>query len=249
MSLRRIRADNPGPFTFDGSVTYLLGDRDLVIVDPGPAVDSHIRALVAAVAGAERITVVLTHGHGDHAGGVDTLLAALGARGQSPVALVGAGHPAVRAPRPGEGIVFEGGHLEAVATPGHTRDHLAWLWREEAALFAGDHLLGVGETTWVGEYPGCVADYLDSLARLRTLGLRTVHPGHGPDLRDPARAIDRFEAHRRRRIEQVRELQEGAEALRGDALFARVYGDRIPSGLDRAARSSLAAIEEFLATR
>lgn len=250
MSLRRIRADNPGPFTLDGSVSYILGRDDVVILDPGPDVDDHIRALVRAVAGAARVTVVLTHGHGDHAGGVDSLLEALGAAGQSPVALVGAGHSAVRAPLPDERIPFEAGHLVAIPTPGHTRDHLAWYWPERRALFAGDHLLGHGHTTWVGEYSGCVADYLASLEVLRTLDLAVVHPGHGPDLHDPDAVIDRFEAHRRSRIEQVRTLREGDPPLRGDDLFDHVYGSRVPPGLDGAARASMAAIEEYLdATR
>ncbi len=246
MTPRRIRADNPGPFTFDGSVSYLVGDRDLAIVDPGPKVDTHVRALLAAAAAAERITILLTHGHGDHAGAVDPLVAALAEGIEAPVTVIGAGHAAARPLQAGERIVFEWGHLEVVPTPGHTRDHLAFFWPDEGALFAGDHLLGVGDTTWVGEYPGCVADYLDSLERLRSLELHSVHPGHGPDLTDPAEAIDRFEAHRRRRIEQVRQLREGPEGLRDEALFDRVYGDRIPPGLDRAARASLAALEAYL---
>ncbi|MEK9499800.1 MBL fold metallo-hydrolase [Gaopeijia maritima] len=246
MSLRRIRADNPGPFTLDGSVTYILGRDDVVILDPGPDVDSHIRALVRAVAEAERITVVLTHGHGDHAGGMNALLAAFQALGRAPADLVGAGHPTVRPVAEGEPIPFDGGHLEVVPTPGHTRDHLAWYWPQRRALFAGDHLLGVGDTTWVGEYPGCVADYLASLDRLRTLDLDVVHPGHGPDLHDPADALDRFERHRRDRIEQVRTLREGPDRLRGEALYDRVYGGRVPPGLDGAARASLAVIEEYL---
>lgn len=250
MSLRRIRADNPGPFTLDGSVTYIIGRDDVVILDPGPDVDSHIRALVRAVAEAERITLVLTHGHGDHVGGVNALLAAFDALGRAPADIVGAGHPAARSVGEGEPIGFDGGHLVAVPTPGHTRDHLAWHWPQRQALFAGDHLLGEGDTTWVGEYSGCVADYLVSLDRLRALDLAVVHPGHGPDLHDPLAAIERFERHRRARIEQVRALRDGPDGVGGDALFDRVYGGRVPAGLDGAARASLAVIEEHLdATR
>lgn len=247
-SPRRIRADNPGPFTFDGSVTYLLGHDDVVILDPGPDVDDHVRALVRAVGGADRTRVVLTHGHDDHAGGVDRLLHALRAAGHGPVDVVGAGHFRARVPAPEERITFDHGHLEAVPTPGHTRDHLAWYWAGARALFAGDHVLGHGETTWVAEYPGCVADYLASLHRLRALDLAVIHPGHGPDLHAPYDALDRFEAHRRSRIEQVRALRRADPGLAGEALFRRVYGDTVPPGLEGPARRSLSAVEEYVDT-
>ncbi len=247
-SLRRIRADNPGPFTFDGTVTYLLGDVDVVVLDPGPDVDDHIRALARAVADASRVTVVLTHGHSDHAGGVDRLLAQLETERGRTVGVVGAGHVRAVGPERRNTVTFEGGRLVAVATPGHSSDHLSWHWPEQRALFAGDHVLGYGDTTWVGEYRGCVADYLASLARCRALDLEVVHTGHGPSLDDPADAFERFERHRRLRIDRVRALRRDHPELRGDALFQRVYGDIVPPGLDGAARSSLAALEHYVDT-
>ncbi len=246
--LRRIRADNPGPFTFDGTVTYLLGHDDLVILDPGPDVDDHVRALVRSTEGARRVRLVLTHGHGDHAGGVDRLLAEFAAAGHPEVDVVGAGHERARAPAVDEEVPFDGGRLVAVPTPGHTRDHLAWYWPGARALFAGDHVLGHGHTTWVAEYAGCVADYLASLERVRGLDLAVIHPGHGPDLHEPYAALDRFEAHRRTRIAQVRELRREHPGLAGDALFRAIYGDTVPPGLDGAARRSLAAVEEYVDT-
>lgn len=244
--LRRIRADNPGPFTFDGTVTYLLGRDDVLILDPGPDVDDHVRALVRSVADARRVTLVLTHGHGDHAGAVDPLLQALAEGPSQVVGVVGAGHARARAPAEGEALAFDGGWLEPVPTPGHTRDHLAWLWPAERALFAGDHVLGYGDTTWVAEYPGCVADYLASLQRLRELPLDVIHPGHGPSLERPAEALDRFEAHRRGRIDAVRRLRLEDPGLSGEALFRRVYGESVPDRLAGAARRALAAVEEYV---
>ncbi|NNK63468.1 MAG: MBL fold metallo-hydrolase [Gemmatimonadetes bacterium] len=244
----RLRADNPGPFTFDGTVSYILGHSDRVILDPGPNVDDHVRALVRGVAGAARVRIVLTHGHPDHAGGVDALVRALEEAGSAPSDIVGAGHPDARPLSADEAVVFDAGRLVAVPTPGHTRDHLAWWWPERGGLFTGDHVLGHGDTTWVAEYPGCVADYLASLERVRRLEPLVVHPGHGPDLDDPPEAFDRFEAHRRQRIEQVRACRRREPGIAGDALYRRVYGDRVPAGLEGAARRSLAAVAEYVDT-
>jgi glyoxylase-like metal-dependent hydrolase (beta-lactamase superfamily II) len=245
--LKRIRADNPGPFTFDGTVTYILGHLDQVILDPGPNVDDHVRALVSQVAGADRVRIVLTHGHPDHAGGVDALRTVLEEAGRPSTEVIGAGHRLATLPGDGS-VVFDGGALVPVHTPGHTDDHLCWWWPEAQALFTGDHILGHGDTTWVAEYPGCVADYLTSLERIRDLDAAVIHPGHGPSLDDPAAAIDRFEAHRRERIDQVREVRRRIPGARGDTLYREVYGDRVPPGLEGAARRSLAAVEEYVDT-
>ncbi len=247
--LRRVRADNPGPFTFDGTVTHILGHDTVLVVDPGPDVDDHIRTLVRLVAGARSVGVLLTHGHEDHAGGVDRFLAHLARHRSGAVPVYGAGHPTARLPEPDRPLEFDDGRLLTVPTPGHTSDHLAFYWPEGGAVFAGDHLLGYGDTTWVAEYPGCVADYLESLARLRALDPAVIYSAHGPPLTDPVAALDRFESHRRSRIEQVRRLQQAAPGLSGDALYLGIYGDSVPAGLEDAARASLAAVEEYVAGR
>lgn len=246
-ALRWIRADNPGPFTLDGTRTYVVGARRVAVVDPGPDLDEHVRGVLALVRDAEHITLAPTHGHPDHAGAIDQLIASLG-RGRR-VEVRGAGHPRSRRPDPIRGIFTDAGPLLAVPTPGHTLDHLAFHWPAERALFAGDLLLGRGDTTWVAEYPGCVADYLQSLARVRTLDLDVVHPAHGPDLEDPAAAIDRHEAHRRARIDRVRDVLAHDPEIDDDALYRSVYGDTVPSGLERAARESLTALREYVDNR
>jgi glyoxylase-like metal-dependent hydrolase (beta-lactamase superfamily II) len=215
----------------------------VAVIDPGPDLESHVRAVHAAVADAESVAILVTHGHADHAAGVAALVERLGAD----VPVHGAGH-ALATPLPPEGIATDDGRLVAVATPGHARDHLAFLWPERRALFAGDHLLGQGDTTWVAEYPGCVADYLESLARLRALRLEVVYPGHGPPLHDPEAAIDRFERHRRERIEAVRRVLDRDAALDEGGLYEAVYGDTVPPGLEAAARRSLAAVREYVDT-
>ena len=147
----------------------------------------------------------------------------------------------------------------AVHTPGHTRDHLCLHWPDARALFAGDMVLGRGDTTWVAEYSGCVADYLASLERLAAMDLDVIHPAHGPDLEDPATTLRRYRDHRLARVEQVRQALEAAresgsapaaaaprspEAV--EAVLESVYGGTIPSGLRGAARESVVALLEYV---
>lgn len=241
--IRWLLAANPGPFTLDGTRTYILGTEQVAVVDPGPDVEEHVRALLSLVEDAATVTLVLTHGHGDHAGAVNGIRERLGE-----VPVVGAGHPAARPLKPGEGVHTDAGVLLPVATPGHTPDHLAFHWPEARALFSGDHVLGRGDTTWVADYPGCVADYLSSLERLRELPLDVIYPGHGPPIRDPVQALDRFEAHRRGRIAAVRDALVAQPDASPDTLYRAVYGDTVPAGLESAAHRSLAALREYVDT-
>jgi glyoxylase-like metal-dependent hydrolase (beta-lactamase superfamily II) len=213
----------------------------VAIVDPGPDLPEHVRAVVRSVEDAERVRVLLTHGHGDHAGAVDALLARLpGAE------VLGAGHPSARPLASGEAVPTDSGALTAVPTPGHARDHLAFLWESGSALFAGDLVLGVGDTTWVGEYPGCVADYLASLDRIEALDVARIFPAHGPDILDPPRVLAAYRVHRRSRIEQVRRLRNELPAAQVDEMMGAVYGTEVPTGLASAARASLQALIEYV---
>lgn len=231
-------AGNAGPFTLDGTRTYRIGRRSAVVLDPGPDVDDHVRALVAWVKDAEEVRIVVTHGHGDHAGAAPRVARALGVPVMGP-----AGVDAVDAPlADGDAVVTDEGTLRAVDTPGHARHHLALHWEERAAVFVGDLMLGGGDTAWVGEYAGCVADYLDSLARVRTLGARVIYPTHGDPITDPEAALDRFEAHRRLRIRQVEEALRATPGASLEDLMRSVYGEGLPAGVAAAARSSLGAL-------
>ena len=240
MRPRCIVADNPGPFTLDGTRTYLVGHRRVAIIDPGPDVESHVRAVAHAVAEAEDAWVLLTHGHADHAGAAEAVAGTVGAE------ILGVGIAAARALGDSETVETDQGRLVSVETPGHSREHVAFHWLEASAAFPGDLVLGRGETTWVGEYEGCVADYLDSLERLRALRCSVLYPAHGPSLEDPDRTLDAFEAHRRERIRQVQETLAARPEASTDELVAEVYGTTIPEGLEAAARKSVEAIRHFL---
>lgn len=239
--LRSILAANPGPFTLEGTRTHILGRHRVAVVDPGPDLPEHVRAVASAVAGAERVTILLTHGHADHAGAVESLLRELpGAE------VAGSGHPAARPLSEGDRIGTDAGSVRVIATPGHTPDHLCFQWEEGRALFAGDMILGSGDTTWVAEYPGCVADWLRSLTRLEALPLDRVHPAHGPDLDDPGSAWRRFRAHRESRIAAVRRALSEDPGVAGDDLLDRIYGSGVPTGLRGAARRSLEALVDHV---
>ena len=159
----RIRAANPSPLTLDGTNTYVVGSW---VVDPGPALASHVAAIRrAADCGIEG--VVLTHSHSDHSEAADLLGA--------PVVL----------PSSGEAV----GPFSAVATPGHSADSVCLVF--ERACFTGDTVLGAG-SVFIAPGEGSLSAYLDSLRRLRELDLELLCPGHGPYVRDPAAKLDEY---------------------------------------------------------
>lgn len=219
-----------------------MGSRTIAIIDPGPDVDHHVRALASAVAQAEHVSIVLTHGHGDHADAAPALAEATGARVHGPHGVDGVDERLAD----GDSVYTDEGALVAIHTPGHTPEHLSFSWPGRRALFVGDLFLGVGDTTWVAEYPGCVADYLRSLERVGAMDLQVMYPTHGPPLEDPANAIDRFAAHRRSRIEQARHAVRAHPDADIEGLLDAVYGTELPDALRGAARMSLSALVEYV---
>jgi glyoxylase-like metal-dependent hydrolase (beta-lactamase superfamily II) len=217
-----VRAGNPGPFTLTGTNTWLVGRDPCWIVDPGPALDDHVRA-VAGEAGRRggAAGIVLTHGHADHAGA----LAAVAER-------TGAEHVAVG---PGDSA----GPLVAVATPGHTPDHLAFL--AGPVVFTGDAVLGEGSVFIIGR----LAEYLDALRGLRDRGLELLCPGHGPVVEDPAAKLNEYVEHR---LDRERRLIAalGAGARTVDEMLDAAWDDA-PPALRPAAAVTLGAHLEKLA--
>lgn len=187
--------------------------------------------------------ILVTHHHSDHAAAAGALSERLGGievRGPSDVDGV------TTVLDHGDETGTDAGTLVAVDTPGHSRRHLCFHWPEESAVFVGDLLLGAGDTTWVAEYPGCVADYLVSLDRLQEIGASLLYPAHGPPLDDPAEAIGRFRQHRLDRIEQVRTVLNEQPDADIDHLLERVYGPRLPSQMRGAAARSIGALADYV---
>ena len=223
-----IRAPNPGPFTLTGTNSWLVGRDPTWLIDPGPALDPHVDALSEEIAARGGLGgVALTHDHLDHSEAVREVrrrfpgatLAA--ARGDVDIVLA-------------DGDAF--GPFKAVATPGHSPDHLAHVADEVA--FTGDAVLGHG-SVFVAAYPGALAGYLEGLERLRRLPLTLLCPGHGPLVLDPAAKLDEYRAHR---LERERKLLAALDAgtRTVEQLLDQVWDDA-PQALRPAAAWTLAA--------
>ena len=199
----------------------------MAVIDPGPDMEAHVRTLSAALESAKEVQVLLTHRHGDHAGAVPGLLETTGA--------------SLKELKEGDRVSTDEGDLVVLEIPGHSQDHLAFHWVDAGALFVGDLLLGRGNTTWIGEYLGCIGDYLESLEKIRVLGAETLYPGHGPPITSPEKTLDRFRRHRLERLEEVRRARE--EDPRGSPgdLAQAIYRGEIPEKLKTAARASVEA--------
>jgi glyoxylase-like metal-dependent hydrolase (beta-lactamase superfamily II) len=230
-----IRADNPGPFTLSGTNSWVVGRDPAWLVDPGPGLDEHVAALVAELDARGGLGgIALTHHHADHTGAVPAI------RARFPDAsLAGASRGDVDVEL-SDGERF--GPLEAVATPGHAPDHLAYI-AGDAAL-TGDAVLGQG-SVFIAPDPGALASYLAALARLRERSLKVLLPGHGPPVSDPAAKLDEYIAHR---LDRERRLIEALDAGRRstEELLDYAWAD-VPPGLRQAATVTLAAHLDKLA--
>lgn len=248
--VRRVLAPNPSPFTYWGTNSFIVGEGRVAVIDPGPNDAGHVAALLAATTGETIAAILVTHTHRDHSPAARALAEASGAPiiGCAPLALPDDGPRADaafdteyapdRVLGDGEGVSGPGWTLVAVATPGHTSNHLCFAYPEQAILFTGDHVMG-WSTTIVSPPDGDMAAYMASLDKLRARDDTFYLPAHGPAIAEPQRHVRGLAGHRRMREGQiVRRLSEGPVAI--PDLVAAMYRGLDPELHPAAARSVLA---------
>ena len=212
--VRRILAGNPSPFTFEGTETYLVGTAEIAVIDPGPDDPRHVDAILAAVGGGRVSAILCTHTHRDHSPASRVLAEATGAPiiGCAPLAISDDGPRADaafdfdyapdRVLKDGDTLEGEGWRLAAVATPGHTSNHLCFAFGD--ILFTGDHVMG-WSTTVIAPPDGDMADYMASLDTLLARDDRLYFPAHGPAVEKPRAHVRALITHRRMREKQILE--------------------------------------------
>jgi glyoxylase-like metal-dependent hydrolase (beta-lactamase superfamily II) len=260
--VRRVMADNPGPFTFKGTMSYIIGTGKVAIVDPGPADPAHTAALLDAVRNETVTHIFVTHTHRDHSPGVPALKAATGAtvyaegphRAARPLH-IGEHNPldssGDRDFRPdvmlkdGEVVTGDGWTIEAVMTPGHTANHMAFALREQNLLFSGDHVMGWA-TTIVAPPDGAMSDYMDSLDKLARRGETLYLPGHGPAIPEAPRFVSYYILHRKAREASIlHRLGKGASDI--PTIVRAIYIGLDPRLTGAAGLSVLAHMEDLVA--
>jgi glyoxylase-like metal-dependent hydrolase (beta-lactamase superfamily II) len=259
--VRRILAPNPGPFTFTGTCTYIVGQGTVAVIDPGPDDAAHVDALLEALRGETIGQIVVTHTHRDHSAAVPLLLQHTNAKsfGEGP-------HRAARPLYEGEGVRIEAGAdrefvpdvrlrdgdliegpdyaLEAIATPGHAANHLAFALRGQDCLFSGDHVMA-WSTPIVAPPDGSMGDYLQSLEKLRKRPESVYLPGHGPIARDGHFLVERYIEHRAAREAAIlRRLERGESDIPG--LVQAIYIGLDPRLAGAAGLTVLAHLEHLV---
>jgi glyoxylase-like metal-dependent hydrolase (beta-lactamase superfamily II) len=259
--VRRIVANNPGPFTFKGTNTYLIGSgRDLVLIDPGPEDDAHFAAIQAAVGSSRISRILVTHTHRDHVDGLERLAAATGAktcgfgrtahtRGTKRTSPSGGEfvdqdfHPDVVL-KDGDRIEGDGFSLQALHTPGHAPDHLCFALEGTKLLFSGDHVMA-WNTSVVAPPEGKMGDYLRALARLLDRDDEIYLPGHGGRVLQPQRLVKAYMLHRRMREQAIVEcIRDGKTTIK--EIVQIVYRDLDPRLLNAASLSVAAHVEHLV---
>ena len=261
--VRRILCNNPGPFTFKGTVSYIVGRGRVAIIDPGPEDAAHSAALLDAVRGETVTHVFVTHTHRDHSPGVPAIKRATGAQ-----VLAEGPHRPARALHDGDGprldasndtdfkpdralidgevVSGKGFTIEAVTTPGHTKNHMAFALKEKDVLFSGDHVMA-WSTPVVAPPDGSMGDYMASLDKLRSRTEQIYLPGHGGAVTNAPRFVAAYILHRKaREAAIVRQLEKGESDI--PALVAAIYANLDPR-LTRAAGMSVLAHLEDLVSR
>jgi glyoxylase-like metal-dependent hydrolase (beta-lactamase superfamily II) len=258
-SVARLTAKNPGPFTFHGTNSYLVGERELAVIDPGPENDEHFDALVRAIAGRPVTHILVSHTHRDHSPLAGRLARATGAS----VYAQGPHRPARNPPTgtpldngadtafepdmtlaDGETVAGDGWELRTVLTPGHAANHAAFALDDTGLLFSADHVMA-WSTTLVAPPDGSMADYMASLDKLIERDDRLLLPGHGGPVKDPRQYLRDLKEHRLAREHAILErLRQGDRSI--DELVRAIYRDTDPSMYAAAGLSVLAHLEDLV---
>ena len=259
--VRRLLCNNPSPFTFKGTVSYIIGRGKVAIVDPGPEDAAHRAALLDAVRDETVTHIFVTHTHRDHSPGVPAIKAATGA-----LVLAEGPHRAARALHVGDGPRLEssndtdfkpdraladgeavsgaGWTLEAVTTPGHTANHMAFAFKEADVLFSGDHVMA-WSTPVVAPPDGSMGDYMASLQKLSKRTEPIYFPGHGPAVRNAPRFVAAYILHRKAREASIlNRLQKGESDI--PSLVTAIYSTLDPRLVKAAGMSVLAHLEDLV---
>ncbi|HEY1363396.1 MAG TPA: MBL fold metallo-hydrolase [Xanthobacteraceae bacterium] len=260
--VRRLLADNPGPFTFKGTLTYIVGRGRVAIIDPGPLDEAHIAALLHAVRGETVTHVFVTHTHRDHSPAVPRIKSATGAlvlaegphRPARPLNLGEAPRLDAsndtefrpdRALEDGEVVSGAGWTIEALTTPGHTANHMAFALKEAELIFSGDHVMA-WSTPVVAPPDGAMSDYIASLHKLARRREPIYLPGHGGAVREAPRFVAHYIRHRQAREAAI--LQRlGAGETDIPSLVRAIYVGLDPRLTAAAGLSVLAHLEDLAA--
>jgi glyoxylase-like metal-dependent hydrolase (beta-lactamase superfamily II) len=260
-AIQRITVNNPSPFTFHGTNSYIVGDRSVCVIDPGPDVEAHFQALMQALQGREVTHIAITHTHRDHSPLAAKLKAVTGA-----LTVAEGPHRAARPLHAGEtnpfaesadtgfvpdiaiahGQVFsgDGWALRALHTPGHAANHAAFALEDQAIVFSGDHVMAWA-TSIVAPPDGAMADYMASLEVLLARDDRQYLPGHGGPVRDPAAFCRGLRTHRRMRERAILERIRAGDRTIAEMVTA-IYRDTDPRLHGAAALSVFAHIEDLV---
>lgn len=254
----RVLAGNPSPYTYTGTQTYIVGNQsDRAVIDPGPADDTHIDAIVAAVGDAKIRAIMCTHTHRDHSPAAAPLSKRTGAPiiGCAPLVLADDGPRADESfdkyYQPdqvlgdGDTVAGEGWTIEAVATPGHTSNHLCLSVQESGALFTGDHVMA-WSTSVIVPPDGNMADYMASLQKLYDREDSVYYPAHGKKVDKPRQLVRGMMGHRRQRERQILKLLEQGRAIIPDMVSKMYKGldPRLKGAAGQSVRAHLIDLED-----